>query len=339
VVIKASAGREIGPLISDLSSTQPTTRDAAIARLTVLGARAVARLLEVARDPGQSSQARTGALSVLDQIADPRSFPPALELVDDGDDRVAEAAIALLSGFLHGPHGIAALDRLTAVALATHRQAGIRLAAARAISQLNASTIAPILRTLAADADAVVASGVRPDRVISDDVSGELLDKASQGDLPDDPAMLRHALARRGGEVAVTGLHQMLEAVLEREAQASEVRRGEWMALRAAIHVVLSLRGSRLGLYDLRDTLAAAKAPVAVEFLSAASNVGDAGCLEALAAAYDAASASPRPDEWWRRHLIDAFRAIVRREGLTRRHAAVRRTWTRFPAATAALWP
>jgi hypothetical protein len=339
VVIKASSGREISALLADLSSSHVSTRDAAVARLTVLGPRAVARLIELARDGGSAAAARAGALSALDQIADPRTFSPALEIVDDPDDQVATAAIGLLSGFLHGPHGIAALDRLTAVALSTARSAGVRLAAARAISQLNASTIAPILRTLAADADAAVASGVRPDRVVSDDVSGDVLDKAATGELPDDPALLRHALARRGSAVAVTGLHRILEAVIAREGQEREPRRSEWMTVRAAVHVVLSLRGSRLGLYDLRDTLAGAKAPVAVEFLSAASNVGDAACLEALAAAYDAASANARPDEWWRRHLIDTFRAIVRREGLTRRNGAVKRTWTRFPRAAAVLWP
>jgi HEAT repeat protein len=339
VVIKASSGREIGALVTDLSSTRPATRDAAVARLTVLGPRAVARLLELARDRTAPSHARSGALSALDQIADPRSFAPALELVDDPDDGVASAAIALLSGFLHGPHGVAALDRLTAVALSPARRAGVRLAAARALSQLNASTIAPILRTLASDPDAAVASGVRPDRVVSDDVSGDLLDRAATGELPDEPAVLRHALARRGNGVTVTGLHEILEAVLKREGQERETRRPEWTAVRAAVHVALSVRGSRLGLYDLRDTLAKAKTPLAVEFLSAATNVGDAACLEALAAAYDAVSANARPDEWWRRHLIDAFRAIVRREGLTRRNAAVKKTWTKYPRAAAALWP
>ena len=61
-------------------------------------------------------------------------------------------------------------------------------------------------------------------------------------------------------------------------------------------------RGSRLALYDLRDSLLETeRLPVA--FLAALEEVGDASCLEPLAAAYDA---SPRgSDPWWRDHLAD----------------------------------
>ena len=70
-------------------------------------------------------------------------------------------------------------------------------------------------------------------------------------------------------------------------------------------------------------------------FLAALEEVGDATCLEPLAAAYDASAAGADP--WWRDHLATAFRAIVHREGLTRRHAAVKRLTTRWPVATADL--
>ena len=96
----------------------------------------------------------------------------------------------------------------------------------------------------------------------------------------------------------------------------------------------LGTRGSRLALYDLRDSLLEPeRLPVA--FLAALEEIGDVTCLEPLAAAYDASSRSG--DAWWREHLAAAFRAIVRREGLTRRHAAVKRALARWPDATADL--
>ena len=90
--------------------------------------------------------------------------------------------------------------------------------------------------------------------------------------------------------------------------------------------------GVTLALYDLRDSLLEPeRLPVA--FLAALEEIGDATCLEPLAAAYDASSRSG--DAWWREHVAQAFRAIVHRDGLTRRHAAVKRALARWPEATA----
>ena len=78
--------------------------------------------------------------------------------------------------------------------------------------------------------------------------------------------------------------------------------------MRGAIHQALAARNSRLALYDLRESLLAAeRLPVA--FLAALDEIGDATCLETLAAAYDESSRSG--DTWWREHLAQAFRAIV----------------------------
>jgi hypothetical protein len=104
--------------------------------------------------------------------------------------------------------------------------------------------------------------------------------------------------------------------------------------------VALAQRGSRLGIYDLRDTIGRADGPIAVEFLTAITQIGDASCLEPLAAAYVAASPdAKRADVWSRRHLAEAFRAIVKRERVTKRQAAAKRVWSRFPDAAAELWP
>jgi hypothetical protein len=88
-----------------------------------------------------------------------------------------------------------------------------------------------------------------------------------------------------------------------------------------------------VALYDLRETLAAAEAPIPIEFVSAVALVGDASCLEALAAAYGRSTRN----EWWQRHLGAAFAAIVKREGLTRRHNVLRRVLARQPGVAAAI--
>ena len=119
-----------------------------------------------------------------------------------------------------------------------------------------------------------------------------------------------------------------LRAREQRETDAA--RREEWRAVRGAVHQALAARNSRLALYDLRDSLLEPdRLPVA--FLAALEEIGDATCLETLAAAYDASSRSG--DAWWREHVAAAFRAIVHREGLTRRHAAVKRAMARWPDA------
>jgi hypothetical protein len=107
--------------------------------------------------------------------------------------------------------------------------------------------------------------------------------------------------------------------------------REEWRAVRGAVHQALAARNSRLALYDLRDSLLGTDR-LPVTFLAAIEDIGDASCLEPLAAAYDASSRSS--DMWWREHVASAFRAIVHREGLTRRHAAVKRVMTRWPEAS-----
>ena len=58
--------------------------------------------------------------------------------------------------------------------------------------------------------------------------------------------------------------------------------------------------------------------------------VGDASCLEAVAAAHAKAK-----DAWWRHHLADAFYTIVTRERLTSRHAVMKKIAKRSPGLVA----
>jgi hypothetical protein len=144
--------------------------------------------------------------------------------------------------------------------------------------------------------------------------------------LDDDPAALRQAIVHGGATIPLPLVHRIIERVREREASEPADRRPEWLRARAAAHVVLANRGSRLALYDLCESLKADAAPLPVEFLTALSLVGDASCLEAIAAAHQRSD-----DDWWRLRLSDSFHAIVERERITRRHAVMKRIQKRWP--------
>ena len=62
--------------------------------------------------------------------------------------------------------------------------------------------------------------------------------------------------------------------------------------------------------------------------------VGDASCIEALAAAL---ARAPEQDLWWRHQLASALRGIARRERITKRHPTMKRALARWPQAAQAL--
>ena len=287
--IRASLSTQIDALVADLGSPSAVTREAAVARLTIIGPRAVARLVAAAGS-GAAAASRATAFRTLEAIGDARALAPALDALADAaaDPSVAVAAAAVARGFVLGAHGADAVDRLTAAALDRQRPESVRLAALRALGALDRSTVAPLLASLADDPNATIraeagaGSARRPRR---DRDPAELLGRAAEGGLPDDPAGLRRALSRAGDAVALTLLLRIVERIREREGVERAGRRDEWTLARAAAHVALANGGSRLGLYDLRESLDAATAPLPVEFLAALSLVGDASCLEAMAGA------------------------------------------------------
>jgi hypothetical protein len=214
----------------------------------------------------------------------------------------------------------------------------VRVAAVGAVGELELSTIAPLLEALRDDPQAGVRALARsvgsstlsrpPRRGSRETVQADAvktLTAAAGRDLPDDPDVLRHAIVSEGGSAPLPSLLRVIEAVREREGQEPPSRRVAWMAARAAAHLALANRGSRLALYDLRESLESAEARLPVEFLAALSAVGDASCVEAVAAAH-----ARSRDGWWRAHLALAFRAIVTREGLTRRHGVIRKIVKRW---------
>jgi hypothetical protein len=342
VPIRPSAGAEIRQLIDALGSADDVAREAAVARLLVFGARAADPLFGAFA--AAADAARAGILRVVEPLADPRALPIARDAMRTGSEIVQSAAIATLRPFLSSATpeiSRDALDALVAVALDAERSTSVRLAAVDALGDLPADVRGPLRATLAADANPAVrasADAAAEQAGVADNKEDEeeaAWREALDGRFSAAPEPLKRAVAARRGSARLTDLQRLVDRLRAHELrQADPARREQWRAVRGAVHQALAARNSRLALYDLRDSLLdAERLPVA--FLAALEEIGDAACLETLAAAYDASSRSG--DAWWREHVATAFRAIVHREGLTRRHAAVKRATQRWPEATADL--
>jgi hypothetical protein len=338
-----AARPELGHLIDALGGPDDVARESAVARLALMGARAADRL--ILEFPSATARARGGMLRAFEALADPRALPLVREALSDPSADNVTAAIGVLRAFLNSAQAAIASDALDAVvstALDISRPAAVRLAALDALRTLPADIGETVRRNLARDPDSEVrarASGPGPGAAADDPSHDEdaAWRAAVDGRLPASPASLKQSLIVRRSTVRLTDLQHLVDQVRAREQRETVTEsREQWRALRGALHQALAARNSRLALYDLRDSLAdPARLPVA--FLGALEEIGDATCLEALAAAYEESSRSG--DAWWREHVAAAFRAIVFREGLTRRHAAVKRAMTRWPQASADLMP
>ena len=333
--IQRSAAAEIRPLVDALGAADETQRETAIARLIVIGPRAVEHLLQ--EFPAATGRARAGMLRALEALGDPRALEAASSALQDGSAAVQTAAVGTLralAGIEKAAVARDAFDRLVAVALDHQRAAIVRLAAWEAIREAAGGARDAVRTALAADPDAVVRAAVRGS-VEDTGGAGDAWRDAAEGRLPAAPGALKAALTAHRSTARLTELQKLVDLIRAREQQEADAAvREEWRAVRGAVHQALAARNSRLALYDLRDSLLAPeRLPVA--FLAAIEEIGDATCLDTLAAAYEESSRSG--DRWWREHVAVAFRAIVQREGLTRRHAVVKRVLARFPEATADL--
>jgi HEAT repeat protein len=341
LAIKVSSSKLIDSLIADLAGGRAAAREAALARLTLVGPRAVERLATLATSPDAAAASRGAALRALEAISDPRALKPALEILSDRaiDPSIAVAAAAVARVFLTGKQGAAAVDRLSSTALDRARPDSVRVAALRALRDLEPKTIAPLLASLAADPSAAIRAEAAPKqkgaRAAAQDPLA-LVNSAVTQEVADenlDAAAVVRALTEAGDAVPLPDLHRLIERVREREALEPDSRQAEWTAVRAAAHVALANRGSRLALYDLRESLnSGVRLPD--EFVAALAMVGDASCLEAIAGAH-----AKTKHAAWRGQLAHAFRAIVARERLTRRHAVVKRIAQRFARTLEELWP
>jgi hypothetical protein len=339
MVIKASAAAEVTALVKALAGAaadprapreNDVQREAAVARLSVIGGRAIDKLhraYAATTDLGT----RLAILRTLEAIPDQRNLPLAADALAAGGD-VAVAAIGVLRALLTtegGAAGTEALEALVTTAVAASDDRRLRVAALDALSDVPGNVRARVAHALGAEAEGAAGAG-KPDDVDRQQAAG--WEDALDGRLPDAPQALRDVVSARAAAAPLNSLRKLIDAVHGRETGADASSREGWRALRGSLHQSLALRGSRVALYDLRESIPTGGEPLPPSFLAALHVIGDETCLDPLAAAW----ASAR-DERWRHQLAGAFKAIASRERVSKRHAAARRILARVPAAVE-LW-
>ena len=111
--IRSSASHEVRRLIGDLEGPDAVKREAASARLAIIGTRAVRQILERLAAGGDPS-VRASLLQSLEAIPDPRAIDPVLTALSAPEPEIRQAATRAAKGLLPLPQSTRLLDRLTA---------------------------------------------------------------------------------------------------------------------------------------------------------------------------------------------------------------------------------
>jgi hypothetical protein len=328
LVIKRSSAAETERLVADLLGGEPLRRETALARLAILGARAVDRLV-AALGSAISDDQRVAVLAALERIGDARAVPAASPLLRSASPDVALAAVSALRPHLNAADlavAAATLDALAGLLLDATRPPALRRAVLAALDDLPPEVIAPLAARLDCDPALALPLPAVPDGspAPAEGAHEWSLERLETDGLPESADAVRSALAAAPA-APLPLLHRLVVLIRQHEAHAGEARRAEWLAARAAVHQALAARGSRVALYDLRETLEGT-APLPPAMIGALKAIGDTSCLEPLASALAATD-----EPWLQAHLTDAFTAIRQRERLTRRHAVIRRLAERYP--------
>ena len=296
-----SSSNEVARLIVDLESGDSIRRAAAVARLRVIGERALSRLGSFIESDASAS-ARALALTALQDQRATRALDIVLGALDDRDPEIVLAALSLLREWVAREEGTRALEAVTAVAVDEARDPRARAAAVEALSDLPEHLVRPLRER-----------APRP--------QGEWTSL-------DDPSVAREWIEVHGATASPATLHALIGRLHAHEDDASAAPlRLEWRRARGLAHRVLARRGSRLALFDLREAFDTTRDPLPEDFLMAAESLGDASCLEPLARAW---SMSPH-DPTWRALVSTTGRAIARRARLTARSAAMKRIREQWP--------
>lgn len=292
---------DIDRLIADLQSSDSIRRDAAVARLRILGNRALPRLIDLVA-AHESSAVRALALDAVEGLDDVRAIDVAFDALRDGNIEVVIAALGVLRRWVAEETGTRLLDAITAITVDRSRDARVRVAALAALSELPEHLVRPIR-----------------DQAPPPESAGPSLD---------DPVQVREWIQAYGAGATLSTLHELITRTREREhAESSSRLRSEWLQARGRAHQALAKRDSLVALYDLRETFEAATGALPQSFLSTAAAIGDASCLEPLARAW----ATAGKDLDWNHQLSTTAATIMRREKLTGRSAAVKKLRANFP--------
>jgi hypothetical protein len=292
---------DIDRLIADLQSSDSIRRDAAVARLRILGNRALPRLIDLVA-AHESAAVRALALDALEGLDDVRAIDVAFDALRDANIEVVIAALGVLRRWVAEETGTRLLDAITAITVDRSRDARVRVAALAALSELPEHLVRPIR-----------------DQAPPPESAGPSLD---------DPVQVREWIQAYGAGATLSTLHELITRTREREhAESSSRLRSEWLQARGRAHQALAKRDSLVALYDLRETFEAATGALPQSFLSTAAAIGDASCLEPLARAW----ATAGKDLDWNHQLSTTAATIMRREKLTGRSAAVKKLRVNFP--------
>ena len=325
MVIKASTSVEVRTLVEALNDTSRSShveREAAIARLMVIGGRAVARLVD-AYGKTTDRAGRVAILRALEGIGDHRALATARTALDEGGD-VAVAAVGVLRSLLTSEHersAESALDALVDLTLDAARDRRLRQAAFDALQEMPPDVRARVAEALSGDSDATEADAVWQDAV--------------NGRLPDAPDILRDLVTARAPKTPLNTLRKMIDATRTKERDAEASQKDGWLALRGSLHQALALRGSRVAVYDLRETIERQETTkdvdarrVPASFIAALQVLGDRSCLEPIAALW---GRSIGVDAHLRHQLASAFHEIAKREKVTKRDALMKRIAAKWP--------
>jgi HEAT repeat protein len=292
---------EIDRLIADLQSPDSIRRDAAVARLRILGPRSLPRLLDLVA-AHESAAVRALALDALEGLDDVRVIDAAFDALRDGNVDVVMAALGVLRGWVAEETGTRLLDAITAITVDRSRDARVRVAALAALSELPEHLVRPIRQ--------------------------QAPPPESAGPSLEDPVAVREWIQAYGAGATLSTLHELVTRTREREhAESSSRLRSEWQQARGRAHQALARRESRVALYDLRETFEAATSALPRSFLSTAAAIGDGSCLEPLARAWAAGGRNLD----WKHQLSTTAATIMRREKLTGRSAAIKKLRMNFP--------
>jgi hypothetical protein len=292
---------DLDRLIADLESTDSIRRDAAVARLRILGRRALPRLIDILA-AHQSAHVRALALNALEGVDDVRVIDATVGALGDGNVEVVIAALGVLRGWVAEETGTRLLDAITTIAVDRSRDARVRVAALAALSELPEHLVRPIRE--------------------------QAPPPESAGPLLEDPVAVREWIQAYGAGATLSTLHELVTRTRERgHVESSSRLRSEWLQARGRAHQALARRQSLVALYDLRETFESAAGPLPQPFVSTAAAIGDASCLEPLARAWAAAG----KDLNWKHELSTAAASIMRREKLTGRSAVVKKLRANYP--------
>ena len=388
--IVPSRSRETQALVARLSSPRAADREAAVARLRLLGPRAVPAMLAVL--PGSGPELRLCVLELLEHTPDPRALAEVMALCRDRDAPVARRALALLPRYgepkavtaaarilaggppdlripavralcgLHGRGVVEALEPLIDAILDEAEEERFRFEALASLQAVDPKTAATLRERLARGTGLGSGATTRTSFGTEDEPTSAraLLDRLEHQTLGPDEAVRTVRALEALGAAALPGLHAVLDRatdprlvsaladvagrlhsptsipVLSRALKrlgdlprhASDEGRLE---AAARLHAALATLDSRIALFDLRERLQAAPLRSAVPLLAAAERIGDASLLPALARLY---AEEPAP----RGVVASAFAAIVAREKLRPRSAALRSLKAADREALDALW-